>query len=273
VITGAGRGLGRAYALELARTGCAVVVNDIDSEGARATADQVRQLGGRAISRPGDVASAAFARDLVASCVAEFGALDILVNNAAMLGVGAPWAQDELEFRRIVDVNVLGTWFCGTEALRHMLAVRRGVVINTTSGALLGVAGLSAYGATKGAVASMTAAWAKDVADTDIRVSAIMPVARTEMLSMLDTRPQWSQTEQPPERIAPLIAYLASDAAVGLSGLIVRHDGNELSLVEPMSWRDEEAVAAPHGVKEVGAAVRRLVDKQTGSIAARPSAR
>lgn len=258
VVTGAGRGLGRAYAVELARNGCAVLVNDIDEAGAKHTVEAIRAESGTAAAFPGSVADATFAEQLLDAGRRQFGAVDVLVNNAAVLVEAPAWEVSEADIRRIVDVNVLGAWFCGVAALRRMTAAGRGVVINATSGAMLGQPGLAAYGATKGAVTSMTYAWAGDAADSGARVIGIMPVASTPMSAMVAGRPAWSHEEQPPERIAPLVAYLASDAAGYLHGQIVRHDGYRVSRLAPAGWGEGQPVAAPFDVNAVAAAFERL---------------
>src|SRR5215203_1825990 len=116
VITGAGRGLGQAYARHAAAAGAAVVVNDIDVELAEEVAGGIRETGGRAVASGHSVADAGQAAAIIELCVAEFGALDGLVSNAALNYKALPWDDDPEGARALVDVNVLGPLFCGMAA-------------------------------------------------------------------------------------------------------------------------------------------------------------
>lgn len=236
VVTGAGRGLGRAYALALADEGAAVVVNDIDGAAAAAVARELAECGATGLAHPGSVADWDAAAALIACCERELGAIDGLVNNAGLLLAGPAWDADPARLRRLVEVNVLGTLYCGAHALRAMVARRRGAIVNVTSGAHLGMAGLSAYGATKGAVASLTYGWALEAQPFGVRVNAFSPVARTAMSvdPMAD--------EPPPEAVAPVVAFLLSDRAAGITGQVVRCDADGVSLLAPPRRR---SVAAP----------------------------
>jgi NAD(P)-dependent dehydrogenase (short-subunit alcohol dehydrogenase family) len=122
------------------------------------------------------VASWTEAAELIDSCVSEFGRIDGLVNNAALMWVGRPDQLTEADLRRTIEVNVLGTTFCGLHALGHMTAQGSGAIVNVTSGAHAGIPLQCAYSASKGAVASLTYAWAADVAGQGVRVNAISPM-------------------------------------------------------------------------------------------------
>ena len=118
-------------------------------------------------------------------------------------------------------------------ALRQMRVQGSGSIVNITSGVLAGWPGLSAYGASKAAVAAMTAGWAAEVDGSGVRVNAVMPVAATAMSAMFGRiAPRDDTVQHPaPTRIAPLVAYLLSDHAADLNGRILRHDGRKLSLI------------------------------------------
>jgi NAD(P)-dependent dehydrogenase (short-subunit alcohol dehydrogenase family) len=238
-VTGAGSGLGRAYALELARHGAGVLVNDIDAVAAGRTAGEIAASGGRAVEHAGSVAVWSHAADLVERCIAELGAIDLLVNNAGVMHVAPPWQEREAELREVVEVNLLGTMFCGAHAMRSMHARGGGAIINVTSGAHLGLAGASAYGATKGAVVSLTYAWALEGRDHGIRANAVSPLAETAILGAwgADVAPRRIAAARlgSPALVAPLVVALASPACAGVTGQVIRFDGRTLS-----------ALAAPH---------------------------
>ena len=120
VITGAGRGLGEAYALHAARAGACVVVNDIDGEQAEAVADRIGRCGGRAVASAQSVRDPDQASGVVERCLAEFGKVDGLVNNAALNYGALPWDEDVDVARELIEVNVLGVLYCGIAAARVM---------------------------------------------------------------------------------------------------------------------------------------------------------
>jgi len=235
VVTGAGRGLGTAYARLAAAEGAAVVVNDVDESLAAAVAAEIRAAGGRAEAVPGSVADWSAAGAIVDACVSAFGAIDGLVNNAGIFRLAAPAEQDPDEFRAVVEVNVLGTAYCGLHAIRAMLPRGRGSIVNVTSGSHAGSAAMGAYGASKGAVASLTYCWAADLAGTGVRVNAVSPNAHTRMADAYETylgaSAQGQNVHKDPAQNAPAVVYLLSDASAALHGQVVRIDGDELSMV------------------------------------------
>jgi NAD(P)-dependent dehydrogenase (short-subunit alcohol dehydrogenase family) len=229
VVTGAGRGLGPAYAEQAAAAGASVIVNDIDFDEAKQVADGIRGAGGTAFASGESVAEAGGACDLVQRCVEKFGHIDGLINNAGLYYYAMPWEEEFERVRRIVEVNVLGSVFCAIAASRPMRAQSSGTIINVTSGAHMGLAATSTYAATKGAIASLTYALAIDLKSSGIRVNAISPVAETRMLPP----GPMAQSMPAPAEIGPLAVYLLSDLAAGVTGQIVRLTGEELSLVAP----------------------------------------
>jgi NAD(P)-dependent dehydrogenase (short-subunit alcohol dehydrogenase family) len=246
VITGAGQGLGRAFAHHAAAQGAAIVVNDVDAGLAHEVADEIRALGGHAVSHGGSVADVGQAAGLIDQCVAEFGALDGLVNNAGVNYRADPWDDDPARMREVVEVNVLGPLFCGTAAVKVMRDQGSGVIVNVGSGSMIGQRRAAAYSASKGAVASMTASWAADLTAHGIRVNAVAPVAWTRMAR---NDPNVVQTPQhSPDRVAPLVTYLLSDLSAGVSGQILRFRGDILCVLrqtaikDPVLERDEWTV-------------------------------
>lgn len=228
VVTGAGRGLGRAYACAIARAGGSVIVNDIDKEAARAVAEEITLAGGDARASQHDVAIEADA--LIEAAIAAYDRLDGLVNNAGLLRIGDPTQETAESIAQVVGVNLIGVIACGLAAIRRMRRdARPGVIVNITSGAALGMRGLSLYGATKAAVSALTASWAADLAPEGIRVVGVSPVAATRMFAASGR----TDTASPPEDIAPLVVFLLSDRARGLDGQILRLSNGALSIVSP----------------------------------------
>lgn len=245
IVTGAGHGLGRAYALEVARQGGDVVVNDLDADLVGAVPDELAALGARVEVVTGSVADWSVAEKLVSVCAETFGSVDGLVNNAAVLHNSLPWEEQPTSLKRIVEVNVLGSMYCGVNALRHMVEQGSGAIVAITSGALNGATGITSYGVTKAAVASMVYGWALEAAGTGVRVNGVMPIAGT---GMSKHRYEWfksseanassvaEQSVQGPEKVAPVVAYLLSDLSASLNGQIVRHDGQRIVLASRSSW-------------------------------------
>ncbi|WP_037363562.1 SDR family NAD(P)-dependent oxidoreductase [Nakamurella lactea] len=233
VITGAGRGLGAAYAAAVAAAGAAVVVNDIDDAEARRTADAIVADGGRAVSHPADITDWEQADRLIDRCVQEFGAIDGLVNNAGYFALSLPQDQQPEPLRRTIDVNLFGTAACGVHALRRMVEQGRGVVVNVTSGEQMGKTASAIYGATKAGVATLTYSWAEDMREHGIRVNAISPNAHTRMATIYEQFRGAAGSQNiglAPELNAPLVVYLLSDLSAAVTGQVVRLNGSELML-------------------------------------------
>jgi NAD(P)-dependent dehydrogenase (short-subunit alcohol dehydrogenase family) len=218
VITGAAYGLGRAYALDAAREGAVVVVNDIDPE-VGSVAAQIVAAGGQAVANKDTVTTWAGAEAVIACAVDNFGRLDGLVNNAGVLHLGSPWEVTEDTVRASFDVNVLGSIFVGTHAIKVMMGQKSGSIVNNSSAGALGAPGRAVYAAAKGALASLTYSWAIDLAPHAIRVNAFSSSAATGM-SRQD--PAHLPGLPAPEQNAPLVTYLLSDAADGITGQVVQ---------------------------------------------------
>jgi NAD(P)-dependent dehydrogenase (short-subunit alcohol dehydrogenase family) len=238
VVTGSGRGIGAAYARHAAGEGARVVVSDVVPGSAEGVAASIVEAGGTAVAHPADVTRWDEVEALVDRCVQEFGAIDGMVCNAGILTMSRVEEMDEPTLRRVVEINLLGTAFCGTHAARRMLERGRGSIVNVTSGTHMGQATFGAYGATKGGIASFTYAWAADLAGSGVRVNAISPMATgamnavgVEYLSRKGITRPVSPPMPEPEVNAPVVTFLLSDAAEGVNGQVVRIDGSRLSLL------------------------------------------
>jgi NAD(P)-dependent dehydrogenase (short-subunit alcohol dehydrogenase family) len=263
VITGAGRGLGRSFALAAARAGAGVVVNDIDVEEARKVVAEIEADGGRAVSSDASVASWEQAGELVEACVREFGAIDGLVNNAVAYSYfGPPWDEDGDHIRREVEVAVLGTLYCGVHAMRHMKERRAGSIVNLTSRSALGVRGHSTYATVKGAIASATYAWALELMPHGVRVNALSPGAYTrahDLAAAAGTyRPSQKVNAVSPDVVAPAIVYLLSDLSSRITGQVVAMLGGKLGLQRHPRMHEHMEERERWTAEEIAEAVERV---------------
>lgn len=231
VITGAGRGLGEAYAMHAALAGASVVVNDNDGDLAERVAEHIRAYGGRAVASTHTVADPSEAAKIVDLCVDEFGRVDGLVNNAGLNYETAPWEDDPETIKHVVEVNVLGVIYVGIAAMRAMRSSGGGSIINISSGASFGQRKLATYSATKGAVASLSYSWALDLESEGIRVNAVCPVAHTRMVWKSERSLRAIPADRTPGKVAPLVLFLLSDRAEGITGQVIRCNGRQLHIV------------------------------------------
>jgi NAD(P)-dependent dehydrogenase (short-subunit alcohol dehydrogenase family) len=226
VITGSGRGIGRAVAKAVAAAGAAVVVNDVDAGPANESLDAIRAAGGRAVAHVADITVWSQAEGLIERCLNEFGKIDGLVNNAGVHLMKRSWEMDEASVRKTLEVNVLGTLACSTRALKAMREQGFGSIVNTTSGSQFGHEYRPDYSASKGAVSSFTFTAAIEMKGTGVRVNAMSPNAETRMLDDLDTfmkkRGDWQRPSlPPPESNVAVHLYLLSDLSRHVNGQII----------------------------------------------------
>src|ERR1700722_8546637 len=271
VVTGSGRGLGAEYAQLAAKEGASVVVNDIDPSAVDETVEKIRSAGGTATGSVANITDWSDSERLIDTCVKEFGKIDGLVNNAGMQMIAGPLELDEALLRKMTDVNVVGTIFCGVHAMRRMVPQGSGSIVNVSSGAHLGLKMVGPYGATKGAVASLAYCWAADLEGTGVRVNAISPLGATRMaaefVEIMDTpeseRESVLGTFPEPASNAPLIVYLLSDLASDVSGQLLRTLAGKVSVVSRPTVLSPAAENPDGTVEGVAEAVRSLKSQLT----------
>jgi NAD(P)-dependent dehydrogenase (short-subunit alcohol dehydrogenase family) len=256
LVTGSGRGLGLAFAKALSRAGAAVVVNDIDPEAAEQAVKEIRAEGGRVTFDLGAVGSTAAADRLIATAVGEFGRLDILCANAGNLRDRVLWNLTDEDFDSIIETHLRGTFTCARAAVRQMRQQGEGgrVVVLASPAGQRGNLGQTAYAAAKAGIASFARTWSMECARANITVNAIVPVAFTRMVAMMPAYAPYAEMVQRGERlpdtlrkgeglglaedVAPLLVYLASEHASGVTGQCIGIGGDRLSL-----WSHPQEIA------------------------------
>lgn len=290
IVTGGGRGLGRAHCLELARQGATVVVNDLgvslqgeaeDAGGASSPADEVvseiTATGGTAVADGTSVTDWEGIGKLVAATVERFGDLHAVVNNAGFIRDRMLVSMTEEDFDAVVAVHLKGS----AALTKHACAYWRdrakagqevsGRVVLTTSGAgLFGNAGQANYSAAKGAIATLAMTVALEMQRYGVTANAISPIAATRMLASIGRGggegAEWDPLD--PANASPVVAWLCSEESGWLSGAVLRVDGNTVYRVR--SWTVENGYTAKSGqalvTDEVGLGVRKLFGAAPGGI-------
>ncbi len=247
LITGAGGGIGRDFALAMAREGARVVVNDLgvslagegqDNSRAQAVVDEIRAAGGEAIANGDNVADWAGAHRMVEQTLDSFGRIDCVVNNAGILRDRFFFNMSLEEWKAVIDVHLHGTFNVSRAAATHFKAQQSGSYIHmvSTSG-LIGNLGQANYSAAKLGIAALSKSIALDMARFNVRSNCISPFAFSRMISSIpaETPDQQARVERlrrmETGKIAPLAVYLASDAASKVSGQIFAVRANEIFLM------------------------------------------
>jgi NAD(P)-dependent dehydrogenase (short-subunit alcohol dehydrogenase family) len=265
IVTGAGHGIGRGHAMELARHGATVVVNDLGGsvagEGAGRdadlTVDIIRQRGGTAEANYGDVSDPEQAEAMIAQAVESFGKLDVVVNNAGIVRDGTIFNMSIEDFDAVIKVHLRGTWLPAKYAALHWRARNKetgervnGRLINTVSGAgLVGNFGQSNYAPAKAAIASLTQTLSLELHKIGVTVNAVGPAAATRITATMPGAPpvvepdevpddEWNRMD--PAVSSPLVAWLASDEADHVTGQVIRAVAENIILME--GWTDGPSI-------------------------------
>ncbi|MFJ4536776.1 SDR family oxidoreductase [Streptomyces tibetensis] len=279
IITGAGRGLGRAHALALAAEGARVVVNDLgvglDGTGTEAgpaqlVVDEIVARGGQAVAHGGDVTTTEGAASLIRTAVDTYGRLDTLVNNAGFLRDRMLVNLDEDDWDAVMRVHLKGHFLPLRHAAAHWRAeakagrVPAARVVNTSSGAgLLGSVGQGNYSTAKAGIVGLTLVAAAELGRYGVLVNAIAPAARTRMteatFAETMTAPGSGFDVMAPENVSPLVVWLGSAASAGVTGRVFEAAGGRITVME--GWRpgptaDKGARWSP---SEAGEAARELL--------------
>ncbi|MFF0424807.1 SDR family oxidoreductase [Streptomyces sp. NPDC004520] len=256
IVTGAGRGLGRAHALAFAAEGAKVVVNDLgvglDGTGggagpAQQVVDEIIAAGGEAVAHGGDIATTEGAASLVTTALDAFGRLDTLVNNAGFLRDRMLVNLDEDDWDAVMRVHLKGHFLPLKHAAAHWRAESKAGrepiarVINTSSGAgLLGSVGQGNYAAAKAGIVGLTLVSAAEMGRYGVQVNAIAPAARTRMTeqTFAETMAAPSGTAfdaMAPENVSPLVVWLGSAASAGVTGRVFEAEAGRITVME--GWR------------------------------------
>lgn len=238
IITGAGGGLGRTYALLLAREGAAIVVNDFggarDGTGAATTpaaeriAEEIRANGGRAVANTSDVSTVRGGREILDSALQAFGQVDILINNAGILRDKTLMKLEESDWDAVISVHLRGT-YCVTRPVFTWMKEhgRGGVIVNTASTqGLFGGFGQTNYGAAKAGIFGFSNSLALEGRKAGIRVWTLCPMASTRLT--MDVLPEELQKNAAPDKVAPVVLYMVSDLSGDQTGKVIYAGGNRV---------------------------------------------
>ncbi len=283
LVTGAGRGIGRGHALELARQGAKVVVNDFgmerDGSGkqqpvAQQVVDEIKAMGGEAVAHAGDVADWNTAKEMIDLAYDTFGDLHVLVNNAGILRDRMLFNMEEEEWDSVIRVHLKGT-FSPTRHATHRWRqeakdgreLDKRVINTTSTSGIYGNPGQANYGAAKAGIASFTIILSRELGKYGITVNAISPGALTRMTEDLGMgrrqaeTPEGGWSPRDPDNIAPICAWLASEESKGVTGRVFHSSGGRLGISEgwhPGPMKDKEGRWDP---AELGSVVAELIEK------------
>ncbi|WP_328372484.1 SDR family oxidoreductase [Streptomyces sp. NBC_00445] len=279
IVTGAGRGLGRAHALAFAAEGARVVVNDLgvgldgtpgpDSPAGQVV-DEIRAAGGEAVAHGGDIATTDGAAALIRTALETYGRLDTLVNNAGFLRDRMLVNLDEDDWDAVIRVHLKGHFLPLKHAAAHWRAEAKAGrlpdarILNTSSGAgLLGSVGQGNYSAAKAGIVGLTLVAAAELGRYGVQVNAIAPAARTRMTerTFAETMaaPDTGFDTMAPENVSPLVVWLGSAASAGVTGRVFETEGGRITVME--GWRPGPTTdkGARWDAGEVGETVQKLL--------------
>jgi NAD(P)-dependent dehydrogenase (short-subunit alcohol dehydrogenase family) len=280
IVTGAGNGLGRAYALGLAAEGAKVVVNDLgvgthgesgESKGAaERVVDEIRGMGGEAVADTSDVADWDAGKRMVDLAVSSFGRLDAVVNNAGFVRDRMFVSCSPEEWDAVIRVHLRGHFCTSRHAVDYWRAQQKAGnpvdarIINTTSGAgLQGSVGQSAYSTVKGGIATLTLVQSAELGRYGITANALAPNARTRMTATgafdMNAKPGEFDVFAP-ENMAPLVAYLVSAQSKGVTGQVFELKGGTIFLSQGWTDSPQHEKGARFEAGEMDAIVRKLIE-------------
>ncbi len=279
IITGAGGGLGAAHARVMAAEGCAVVVNDINTQAAQVVVGEITDSGGKAAVNSSDITSYNDSLNAVRQAIDDFGGLHIVVNNAGINRDRMFASMTEQEWDAIMAVHLKGHFCISSHAVHYWRGqAKEGTepdarIINTTSGAgLQGSIGQSNYAAAKAGIAALTLNQAAELGRYGITANALAPSARTGMTTAVEEMAERMKKPEDgsfdyfaPENVSSVVAWLASAESAHVTGRVVESEGGRLCICD--GWRTTEGVdrGAAWAPKEIGEAMKTLLDKEVAA--------
>ncbi|HTW20922.1 MAG TPA: SDR family NAD(P)-dependent oxidoreductase [Mycobacteriales bacterium] len=238
IVTGAGRGIGRGEAIELARQGAAVVVGEVDDAAANEVVEEIRSAGGNAVAAIGDCSDVEVANSVVQQAIDEFGHLDALVNNAGILRDRTLVKMTPDEWDAVIKVHLRGHYAPTHAACDYWKAAGRPghIVCTASTSGLLGNFGQANYGAAKSGIAAFSTIVAQEMKRYDVTCNAIAPAARTRMTEGAYGEIAREATEFDfwhPDNVAPFVAFLCSAEAAHISGKVFGVQGDSVEIYRP----------------------------------------
>ena len=263
VVTGAGRGLGSAYARSLAVAGASVVINDVDGDSAQNAAAAIESEGGVVAVHVGPIGSSETADELVQTAIDNFGRLDAMITNAGVIRDRVLWKMTDEDFDEVVNVHLRGTFTCARSAATHFREAGHGgrlILVGSPAGQY-GNFGQSNYAACKAGITAMARTWAMELARSEVTVNCIIPTAATDMTKTIPAfaphieawevdgtpLPEWLRRDQAlgsVDDVAPLVVFLVSDESSETTGQTIGLGGDRLAI---WSYPDEVATAFREG--------------------------
>lgn len=275
IVTGAGGGLGRQYAMAFAAEGAQVVVNDINQAAADETVKLIKQAGGQAVANTSNITNYADAGNAVKQAIDSFGDLHVVVNNAGICRDKMFASMSEADWDAVIAVHLKGHFCISSHAVQHWRNQSKegkqvkARIINTSSGAgLQGSIGQSNYSAAKGGIAALTLVQAAELGRYGITANALAPSARTGMtenvFADMMKKPEGDTFDHfDPANVAPLVVWLGSEASQHVSGRVFEVEGGKISIAD--GWRTVKGVdkGAKWQPEEITEAMKELLQKET----------
>jgi NAD(P)-dependent dehydrogenase (short-subunit alcohol dehydrogenase family) len=274
IITGAGGGLGREYALAFAAEGASIVVNDINALSAETTVDEIVSAGGKALANTSDITCYKDSLNIVKSAIEAFGGLHVVVNNAGVCRDRMFASMTEEEWDQVISVHMKGHFCISSHAVHYWRAQAKedvevnARIINTSSGAgLNGSIGQSNYAAAKGGIASLTLNQAAELGRYGITANALAPAGRTGMTAgvfddMMKKPEEGGFDYYDPANVAPLVVWLGSGESGHITGRVFEAEGGKISIAD--GWRSTKPVdkCEKWAPSEIGGAIEELVARE-----------